>query len=197
MLKVTGKIADIVKLAKTPAEAAAKLDDEIKAAKAAGASADEIAMLEKARDEQLAKTGKDGVHVAPRPLRTHAEVLGKSEGGPGKWEQSPKRSKGEEYQEQISGVERGAEYTVDGTRFDGYDSQRGVLLDAKDWEGYAPADAGFWHNNALKEVRKQIDAANGTPIEWHFSTQKAKDAVDAMFRNERLSEITTVVTPKI
>jgi hypothetical protein len=65
-LKVTEKIGDIVKLAKTPAEAVAKLDDEIKAAKAAGASADEITLLEKARDEQLAKAaGTDGVKIVP------------------------------------------------------------------------------------------------------------------------------------
>jgi hypothetical protein len=78
-LKVTEKIGDIVKLAKTPAEAVAKLDEAVEAAKAAKASAknadeiakldDEIAQLEKARDEQkqLAEaSGKDGVKIVPK-----------------------------------------------------------------------------------------------------------------------------------
>ncbi|WP_418647814.1 DNA/RNA non-specific endonuclease [Thauera butanivorans] len=63
------KVADIVRLARTPMEAANKLDEAIAAAKAAGASADEIAVLERARAQRLAQArreaaqGKDGVAV--------------------------------------------------------------------------------------------------------------------------------------
>ncbi len=69
VLRTAEKVADIVRLAKTPLEAANKLDEAIKAAKAAGDSAEEIAVLEKARDRMLAQSrrdaakGKDGVAV--------------------------------------------------------------------------------------------------------------------------------------
>jgi len=48
------RIAEIGRLAKTPVTAAKMLDEEIRAAKAAGKSAQDIALLEKAKTEQLA-----------------------------------------------------------------------------------------------------------------------------------------------
>lgn len=96
---------------------------------------------------------------------------------------------------QITGVERGAEYQVDGVLFDGYDAQRGVLLDAKDWRGYPPANRSFWHEGTLDEAMRQLRAARGKLIEWHFSTPQAKAAVDALFRANRLGGITTIYTP--
>ena len=63
------KVAEIVRLARTPLEAASKLDEAIVAARAAGASAEEIALLTRARNERLAQArreaarGKDGVAV--------------------------------------------------------------------------------------------------------------------------------------
>lgn len=139
----------------------------------------------------------EGVHIAPPPLllRRVDEVIGKSDDGPGQWERSPARTRGQDYQEQITGVERGAEYQVDGVLFDGYDAQRGVLLDAKDWRGYPPANRSFWHEGTLDEAMRQLRAARGKLIEWHFSTPQAKAAVDALFRANRLGGITTIYTP--
>jgi len=65
-------------------------------------------------------------------LRNADVVIGLTDGGPGVWGRSPKRTKGIEYQEQISAVGRGAEYRVNGVWFDGFDSNRKVLLDSKD-----------------------------------------------------------------
>ena len=124
-------------------------------------------------------------------------MLGQSDGGPGTWVESPSRSKGQAYQEQISGVPRGIEYDVDGTLFDGYDAGRKALLDAKDWQSYPPLDEDFWRDGALKEARDQITAANGTAIEWHFSTQAAANVVAALFAATGITGITIVVTPKI
>lgn len=54
-LATTGaRIAEIGRLAKTPVAAAKLLDEEIRAAKAAGKSAQDIALLEKAKTEQMA-----------------------------------------------------------------------------------------------------------------------------------------------
>lgn len=93
-------------------------------------------------------------------------------------------------------MERGTEYRVDGVNFDGYDSARDVLLDAKDWRGYPPAGQDFWHGGTLDEIMRQLNAADGTPIEWHFSTESARNAVDSLLRQNNLGDaITTVVTP--
>jgi hypothetical protein len=118
------------------------------------------------------------------------------------WQKSPRRSGGEAYQEQISGVERGIEYAVTppgGTGkpvfFDGYDAKRSVLLDAKDWKNYPPESARFWKDNAHEEAVAQLKAANGAPIEWHFSGRKGYDAVNDLFHDEDVQGIRLVITP--
>jgi predicted ribonuclease toxin of YeeF-YezG toxin-antitoxin module len=77
LAKTADMIADIVRVAKTPLEAASLLDREINAAKLAGKTADEIKLLEKARDERLAQVAKEadatsatkeGVHVKKAPI---------------------------------------------------------------------------------------------------------------------------------
>jgi hypothetical protein len=136
--------------------------------------------------------------VAPKsPLRAPADVIGKTDGGPGKWVKAEVRAKGADYQEQISGVGRGAEYDMNGVLFDGYDPSRAALLDAKDWVNYPPLNTSFWHANALQEARSQVIAANGTAIEYHFSTQAAADAVNGLFKANGIAGIRIVVTPSI
>jgi Restriction endonuclease fold toxin 5 len=138
----------------------------------------------------------------PPPLRPAAQMLGKTEGGPGVWAEAPRRAKGGEYQEQISGVTRGVEYAVPlqsakrgEVLFDGFDAQRRVLLDAKDWRGFPPSDTVFWHNSTLIEARAQIDAAKGLPIEWHFSSEGGLQATRRLFNEQNIREINLVFTP--
>lgn len=135
-------------------------------------------------------------------LRSHHQLLGRSEGGPGKWVLSPPRAKGVEYQEQITGVERGMEYAVpqsDGSGkivlFDGYDAERKVLLDAKDWKNYPPSDYDFWESDVLGQASAQRKAGNGSVIEWHFRSREARDAVYSLFQRERVPGIILVTTP--
>ena len=79
--KVAMRVGEIVRLAKTPLEAASLLDKELVAARAAGKSADELRVLTKARDERLAQArkeaadpkGKEGVHVAKGRLESNAK----------------------------------------------------------------------------------------------------------------------------
>ncbi|NQX13298.1 hypothetical protein HQQ80_16855 [Microbacteriaceae bacterium VKM Ac-2855] len=121
---------------------------------------------------------------------------GQTEGGPGTWEKSSTRTRGVEYQEFITRMERGTEYRVNGVYFDGYDPVRNVLTDAKDWKNYPPSGTVFWHKGTLKEVRLQIRAAGETPIEWHLSTAAAKREVDLLLQKYGLQEaIQTIVTP--
>ena len=135
--------------------------------------------------------------------RSAAQVVGKSEGGPGLWQKSPTLLKGAQYQEKIAGVQRGVEYDVPyagvasgKVRFDGYDAERKVLLDAKDWDGYPPKDTKFWNEDTLRQATRQVGAADGIPIEWHFSTQESLDAVKNLFDENNSSNVTLKFTPK-
>jgi hypothetical protein len=137
------------------------------------------------------------------PLQQASQLLGKTQGGPGVWKNAPARTKGMEYQEQISGVTRGLEYAMPSKApgrgdvlFDGCDAQRRVLLDAKDWQGYPPAKASFWKPGTVNEARRQIKAADSMPIEWHFSTQESFTAVKNLFKDNEISEIKLIFTPK-
>ncbi|WP_183106867.1 polymorphic toxin type 15 domain-containing protein [Mitsuaria sp. WAJ17] len=75
--RVAGRIAEISKLAKTPLEAAQMLDKEVKAARAAGKSADEIKLLEEARGKKLAEAR------AAQEARGAGKDAGKGGGGDG------------------------------------------------------------------------------------------------------------------
>ena len=142
-------------------------------------------------------------HAATRGgLRDAQQLVGKSEGGPGTWQTSPKRSGGAEYQERISGVQRGLEYDVPlasvpsgKVSFDGFDAERKVLLDAKDWKGYPPKGTLFWQDSVGKQALDQIAAARGMPIEWHFSSQDGMDAVKTLLATEDFTGIKLVLTP--
>lgn len=140
--------------------------------------------------------------TAGKVLRDGAQLLGKSEGGPGAWQLSPKRTGGEAYQEQITSVRRGIEYDVacadvpsGKVRFDGYDAERKVLLDAKDWTGYPPKDAEFWHEKVRTQATNQLIAANGVPVEWHFSSPDSLDAVSKVLQRADIDEIRLVLSP--
>ena len=79
--KVAMRVGEIVRMAKTPLEAASLLEKELVAARAAGKSADELRVLTKARDERLAQArkeaadpkGKEGAHVAKGRLEPNAK----------------------------------------------------------------------------------------------------------------------------
>ena len=135
-------------------------------------------------------------------LRTAQELLGKSEGGPGKWIRAPTRSdRGAEYQEQIAGVDRTIEYEVTvksgrGVKFDGYDAERKTLLDAKDWIRYPPRQASFWRDKVAEQAEAQLEAADGMDVEWHFSCEDGIDTVRALFDERWIGGVTFVLTPK-
>ena len=146
--------------------------------------------------------GTPNITTAPRD---HAALLGKSEGGPGNWQYCPRRrGRGGAYQQQIARVRRGLEYEVPYTRakdgvvrFDGYDAERNVLLDAKDWRRYPPGHAYFWQKKVIKQASQQLHAARGVAIEWHFSSKAGLELVRGVLRQEHIARIRLVLTPKI
>lgn len=161
------------------------------------------------RDATPASTGpasprarsEEGVRQSP--LRDPRGLIGTSEGGPGLWQKSPRRNGGESYQEQITSVQRGLEYAVTPpgggkpVHFDGYNAERRALLDAKDWKNYPPDGVEFWKQGTIDEAMKQIRAANGMPVEWHFSSSKGFDAVQTLFSGREVTGIRLVLTPAV
>lgn len=137
-----------------------------------------------------------------RPARVTAPSykLGESDGGPGQWEKAPVRPKGAGYQKEITGAPEGVEYAVPARTpsgkvlFDGY--KDGKLLDAKDWEQWPPADAKFWRQGVLEDVEKQLGAARGTPIEWHFPNEEKAQVVRKLLEEEVIGGIDVKVTRK-
>jgi hypothetical protein len=132
-------------------------------------------------------------------LRDPRQTLGASDGGPGQWVLSGQRAGGVGYQEQISGVPRGVEYEVGGTKFDHFDPSRNVLIDTKDWPNYVLPDKGFWIDDVVNTAERQLRAVDraGTnaTLEWHVSTQAAANAISRTLKDSGNTRITVIVVP--
>jgi hypothetical protein len=123
-------------------------------------------------------------------------------GGPGQWEYKKEGMKppARKYQAQISGAPEDYCYTIGKVRFDGY--KNGVLLEAKG-PGYAKQIGNAVENNGwyegfgemVKQAERQIQAAKGTPIEWHFAEKEAADFVRELFQKAGFEEIRVIHTP--
>jgi len=130
-------------------------------------------------------------------------------GGPGKWVRATEymESPARRYQSQITGAPEGWVYRVfygpgpdDYVDFDGF--VNGVLREAKgpgylDFfkKGGRPEE---WFRGAqamLKQAERQLKAANGVPVEWHFAEREVADAMRKAFNSKRLDEIKVVHSP--
>ncbi|WP_245767850.1 restriction endonuclease fold toxin 5 domain-containing protein [Stigmatella erecta] len=139
--------------------------------------------------------GKVGAKAAPP-----------SSGGPGQWVQADEymSDQARRYQAQVTGSPEGTAYRVkSGNKevdFDGFD--QGVLLEAKG-TGYAKwidedlDFVGFFEgrNQMLEQARRQLKAANGTPIRWIVAEEKFAGALRKLFKGTDLDEIEVVHVP--
>jgi hypothetical protein len=142
----------------------------------------------------MANMGSGGGHV-PRPPPP---------GGPGKWVKATESMKrpAHEYQAQITGAPEGYVYKVGDVKFDGY--KNGVLLEAKG-PGYLDffkkgGEPGGWFKGAEKMVEqamRQVEAANGTPIQWYFAEREVADAMRIRFMDEGLGMIDVIHRPAL
>lgn len=125
--------------------------------------------------------------------------------GPGQFMLSTEkmRPRAAEYQQQITGQEPGTVYIVNGRKFDGYNRDSNTLLEAKG-PGYAKfidkqtGEFKPWFKGdqaLLKQAEKQIEAAPGKSIEWHFAEKETADFVQNAFREKGLN-IKVIYTPK-
>lgn len=103
------------------------------------------------------------------------------------------------YQAKISGGDANIGYKVGNRTFDGYDKSRNVLLEAKFGHGDAIFDNDFnvkvsnpvatkRAEGLLKQAREQIDAAGGTAIEWHISSEKGAAGMRELFKQNGIDE---------
>ncbi|MFI8087195.1 Tox-REase-5 domain-containing protein [Streptomyces sp. NPDC086080] len=102
------------------------------------------------------------------------------------------------YQEQVTGTQRGYEYVVPhpdpdvpDVEFDGWDSSRDTFLEAKNgYDSYLASDrtelTPSGRERLLTEARRQVSAANGKGIEWHFSNEEVADAARDAFEDAGL-----------
>jgi hypothetical protein len=152
------------------------------------------------RDRQLTLRGPPGTLRQP--------PIGETDGGPGRWvavNRTGTSARSQAYQERGTGVRRGAEYEVNGRKFDGYEN--GVLIDAKDryyqffdrrkqdWYAWwrAPRRSNNYrsagYDEMLREARAQIAAARGVPIEWRVSDPQFAAALYRTFEAEQITGI--------
>lgn len=129
-------------------------------------------------------------------IRKQAEARRDLDGemGPGEFKSVNRNHKykqqklGAEYEKQVTGRDDGTEYAVEGSRgnevkFDGFDGEK--LQETKHGYGAMVNESGSL-NGAQKEkwldqAQRQVDAADGTPIEWVFSNESARQAADELF----------------
>jgi hypothetical protein len=136
--------------------------------------------------------------------------IGTSDGGPGVWAEEPISAQGAEYQEQVTGAPQGTAYVVPApgrpsgeVSFDGYDPERNVLIDAKDWTDWpATGNNGqvldFARNEVVAQAQAQADVAQalGIGVEWHVPTPEKAEEIRRILEDAEIYDITIVVTPK-
>jgi RHS repeat-associated protein len=96
------------------------------------------------------------------------------------------------YQKQVTGKSASQSYVVNGVKFDGI--KDGVLIDAKSgYDNFVNKDTGKFQNwfagkeSLVKQARRQQDAAEGTPIEWHFQNKNVLNATQKLFDEKGLT----------
>jgi len=137
--------------------------------------------------------------VAGQAGRRADDVVDLGRGLRGQWksvnESMSRRARA--YQTQITG-RTGQAFEVNGVRFDGVSGT--TLLDAKDNYNFAIKDGQFrrWFGgkkDILKQADRQLRAANGLPIQWHFSQEEARDAFQRLLNREGIEGIDLIHTP--
>jgi RHS repeat-associated protein len=106
------------------------------------------------------------------------------------------------YQKQITGVDATYSFKVEEVKFDGFNSQ-GVLLDAKSGMlNFVGKDGNFqeWFTKGkdglLTQANNQLKAANGVPIQWHFENKTVMEATQKLFKQNDISGIELIHSPR-
>jgi hypothetical protein len=152
------------------------------------------------------------VRVRYHPPRSPSNfTIGATDGGPGEWSHIPRPdTDAYRYQQRITGAPRGVEYNVNGVNFDGYDSQRDVLLDAKHWTQECPLGdrcrseslRQALADKLIAEAQRQLNAVrnSSTTIEWRVVDEemalRISSILDVGIRNAAArGKIVVIYTP--
>ena len=131
--------------------------------------------------------------------------IGESDGGPGTWKNETTPAKGQNFQQKVTGAPPNTEYVVEGpnpkgkVKFDGYDPQRNVLLDAKEFNDFPKIYKGriIGEEKILAEARRQVNSnRNGTKIEWDMADQANAQIVRDLLIDNGITDIEVVSPPK-
>ncbi|MFL5353052.1 Tox-REase-5 domain-containing protein [Archangium sp.] len=125
--------------------------------------------------------------------------------GSGQWTQKEERmtEEAQRFQSRVTGAPAGWVYRVrtgpgpkDYVDFDGF--KDGVLLEVKG-PGYQKLlrkmHGKVWFHGVedmLEQAKRQLEAARGVPIEWHFAEQEVADFMRALFEEKSLGRIKVV-----
>jgi len=125
--------------------------------------------------------------------------------GPGQWIQKQERMSNEakRFQSEKTGAPEGWVYRVrtgpgpnDFVDFDGF--KNGVLLEVKGPGYKALLEKMYgqeWFRgikDLLAQARRQLNAANGTPIQWHFAESEVAELVRRLLREKNLDKIKVI-----
>jgi RHS repeat-associated protein len=117
---------------------------------------------------------------------------------PNKWGKWVERSeamsdRARAYQKHVTGRADGRIFQVDGVNFDGI--RDGTLLDAKGYykQFVDPSTGSFktwWQgaNDIAQQAQRQMEAAKGIRIEWHFNEVETLEAVRKLFAEKGIGQ---------
>lgn len=105
------------------------------------------------------------------------------------------------FQKQITGVDATQSFKLNGVKFDGV-TDGGVLLDAKSgMQNFVGKDGNFqsWFKGGqglIDQATRQLDAANGVPVQWHFENKSVMQATQNLFNKQGIEGIELIHTPR-
>ncbi len=105
------------------------------------------------------------------------------------------------FQKQISGVDTNLSFKLNGVKFDGV-TEGGTLLDAKSgMKNFVGKDGNFqnWFKGAdglVGQATRQMKAADGAPIQWHFEEKSVLEATQKLFKKNDLEGIELIHTKR-
>lgn len=78
----------------------------------------------------------------------------------------------------------------------------GVLIEAKGfYKRFVDKEAGVFkgwfrgQKSLVRQARRQLEVANGTPIRWHINEEETLNAIDYLFQQNDIEGIELVHTP--
>ncbi|MEM0942295.1 MAG: Tox-REase-5 domain-containing protein, partial [Bacteroidota bacterium] len=105
-----------------------------------------------------------------------------------------------DFQKSITGMDANQSYLLNEVKFDGV-TDGGMLLDAKSgMKNFVGKDGNFqnWFKGSdglVDQANRQLRAADGNPIQWHFQDKGVMKATQNLFKKNDIEGIELIYTP--